>query len=80
MKAEVSIMRMCCSFYKEYMRPKASGRELLIVSRCGVAVAGLLAWGLSCLLYGVNISVNFLFLIVSPTPLMGFVLALTLID
>eukprot|EP00249_Psilotum_nudum_P005971 c19366_g1_i1 orf=48-2024(+) len=50
--------------YKAYIRPNASGNELLYVSRAAVLIIGIGMGALSCFLFKVHIDVNFLFLVI----------------
>lgn len=65
--------------YKEYFRPKATGKELLYVSRAAVLITGIAMGAFSCFIFKVNIDVNFLFLVVglmvsSAVPPLSFML------
>ncbi|KAH7416243.1 hypothetical protein KP509_14G082300 [Ceratopteris richardii] len=65
--------------YKAYLRPQATGRELLIVSRIAVVLLGIGMGAFSCFIYKVNVDVNFLFLVVgllisSSVPPLSFML------
>ncbi|EIE23218.1 urea active transporter [Coccomyxa subellipsoidea C-169] len=50
--------------YKAYIRPKAKGNELLLVSRIAIFVFGIFSGGLCAVLYVAGVSVNFIFLVV----------------
>ncbi|CAL5222256.1 g4593 [Coccomyxa viridis] len=65
--------------YKTYIRPKASGKELLLVTRITVFVFGMFTGVLSIILFVVGISVNLIFLVVglvvsSAVPPLAFLL------
>eukprot|EP00250_Pteridium_aquilinum_P011531 c20130_g1_i1 orf=235-2172(+) len=65
--------------YKAYLRPQATGKELLLVSRIAVVIIGIGMGAFSCLIFKVNVDVNFLFLIVgllisSSVPPLSFML------
>lgn len=65
--------------YKTYIRPKASGKELLLVTRITVFVFGMFTGVLSIILFVVGISVNLIFLVVglvvsSAVPPLAFML------
>lgn len=65
--------------YKAYIRPQATGKELLYVSRAAVFIIGIAMGAFSCFIFKVNIDVNFLFLVVglmvsSTVPPLSFML------
>lgn len=65
--------------YKAYIRPQATGQELLYVSRAAVFSIGIAMGAFACLIYKVNIDVNFLFLVMglmvsSTVPPLTFML------
>ncbi|MCO5581170.1 hypothetical protein L7F22_035048 [Adiantum nelumboides] len=65
--------------YKAYLRPQATGKELLLVSRIAVVILGIGMGAFSCFIYKVNVDVNFLFLVVgllisSSVPPLSFML------
>lgn len=65
--------------YKAYIRPNATGKELLLVSQIAVCILGISMGAFSCFIYKINVDVNFLFLVIgllisSSVPPLSFML------